>query len=195
MGELEETLSKIRESLLRGLGGKLRPDQGEAAFERHILLAVRVHKAAGLNQTVTGEGKGWCQYFEEHFPKRPERRPEDAKLLWDDWRVGLVKWEAPKGGVTVTHGQPEAHWYREPDGTLCLNLESMRDDFAASVENFLALLRRDEGRRTEALRRWRERDWVVRQLVIPETHPLRGFRSTSAASSATAMAPPPSDRL
>ena len=190
MGELEETLSKIRESLLRGLGGKLRPDQGEAAFERHILLAVRVHKAAGLNQTVTGEGKGWCQYFEEHFPKRPERRPEDAKLLWDDWRVGLVKWEAPKGGVTVTHGQPEAHWYREPDGTLCINLESIWDDFTTSVESFLALLRQDEGRRAEALRRWRERSWVVRQLVIPRNDPLWWSGATTSAANSVTATPP-----
>ena len=72
MDELEETLSKIRKSLLRGLGDQLRPDQGEAAFERHVLLAVRFHYAAGLNQTVTGEGNGWSQYFEEHFPKRLE---------------------------------------------------------------------------------------------------------------------------
>ncbi|MGD0274275.1 MAG: hypothetical protein ABSB96_11165 [Gaiellaceae bacterium] len=187
MDELEETLARIRKSLLRGIGGKLGPDQGEAAFERHILLAVRFHNAAGLNQTVTGEGKGWCEYFEEHFPKRSEWRPEDAKLLWNNWRVGLLKWEAPKRGVTVTHGQPEAHWYREPDGTLCIDLESMWDEFAVSVTNFLNLLRRDEGRRTEALRRWSERSWCVRQLVIPATHPLRNLGvSTSSALSATA---------
>lgn len=188
---LDADLLAIRTSLLRGLRPRkpLGSSDGELAFERHILLAIRFHKAAGLNQTRKGEGVGWCEYFDEHFPKRPGWSVGDAKVLWDDWRVGLVKWETPKSRVTVTHGRPDAHWHREPDGTLCIDLESMWDDFTRSVDSFVGLLARDEQRRDEAVRRWNERRWIVRHLVVESP---RFFNlMASAASSATAMAPPP----
>ena len=189
MDTLETSIDEIRRSLLGGLRVELGPEDGEAAFERHILLAVRFHRAAGLNQTVEGEGKGWCQYFDEHFPKRSEWKPEDARCLWKDWRVGLVKHETPLKGVMITHGQPRAHWYRVAD-SICIHLDSMWDDFGSSVESFLALLRRDEERRTEAVRRWRERSWTVRQLEFADSHRIYEFGfNASAASSATAMGP------
>lgn len=189
MDTLETSLEAIRESLLRGRPVDLGPEDGETAFERHILLAVRFHRAAGLNQTETGERAGWRQYFEEHFPKRPEWEQGDAIRLWENWRVGLVKLETPLSGVMITHGQPRAHWYRV-GGMLCINLESMWDDFEASVESFLTLLRRDEERRAEAVRRWRERSWTVRHFEFADSHRIYEFGfDTSAASSATAMGP------
>lgn len=84
---MDDDIKAIRMSLLRrlGTGAPLGPDEGEFAFERHILLAIRVHSAAALNQTRSGETKGWIEYFEEHFPK-------------------------PSGWNAVTHGQPKAHF-------------------------------------------------------------------------------------
>lgn len=189
----QEELGELRESLLRNLRVQLGHHDGDLAFERHILLAVRFHRAAGLNQTVTGEQAGWVQFFEEHFPKRAEWLPADAKLLFRKWRIGLVKHEAPLSGVTVTHGQPVAHWFREPDGTLCIDLESMWDDFAQAVASFIRLLERDEHRREEALDRWRKRGWTVRKLSIDSgkghdhgwvtIHPALGGAISATASS------------
>lgn len=194
MNAPDPDLQGIRDSLLRGLRVELGPEDGDVAFERHILLAVRFHRAAGLNQTVTGEGLGWQQYFDEYFPKRPEWVPEDETRLWTDWRVGLVKWETPKRGVTVTHGQPEAHWYREPAGTLCVNLESMWDDFEESVESFVDLLERDDARRAEAVGRWHQRSWTVRRLEITPMRLTHARLDVGAAHSATAMGPPDAPR-
>jgi len=189
---LDTDLDGIRHSLLRGLRppGPLGPEDGELAFERHILLAIRFHRAAGLNQRarVGEEGKGWRQYFNEYFPKRRGWKQGDEQLLWTDWRCGLVKWETPKSKVAVTHGQPDWHWHREPSGTLCINLESMWLDFETSVERFLAALRDDDERRGEAVRRWRERSWTIRPLEVA-SHPSGLTIATSTTQSASAIAP------
>ncbi|MEX2644660.1 MAG: hypothetical protein WD249_00190 [Gaiellaceae bacterium] len=190
-----DDIEPIKKSLLRGLRIPLGPKDGDAAFERHILLVVRFHRAARLNQTVTGEGKGWAQFFAEHFPKRPEWRDSDADLLWTDWRVTLVKDETPASGVTVAHGEPHVHWHREPTGTLCVNLESMWDDFERSVESFLSLLQRDAERRKVAVQRWQSRSWTVRPLAFaPVSGDLVRFTTSAAHSvTATAIGPPPSN--
>ena len=96
-------------------------------------------------------------------------------LLFEDWRIGVVKHECPLSGVTVTHGLPQAHWYREPGGTLCVNLESMWDDFEQAVASFVRLLERDEPRRVEAINRWRKRAWTVRRLVVQPEHRIYEF--------------------
>ena len=180
---MDDDVKRIRASLLRKL--RVKPKDGEEAAERHILLAVRFHRAAGLNQTEHGETKGWVQFFDEHFPKRPGWRTDDAERLWLHWRLGLVKWEAPRKGVTMTHGQPEAHSYREPDGTLCIDLESMWDDFEAAVDSFARRLRVDDERRAHAVERWRKRQWTVRHLVVSEARDDLGVVSASTASSTT----------
>jgi hypothetical protein len=163
---MDDEVKRLKASLLRRL--RIAPKNGDEAAERHILLAVRFHHAAILNQTVTGEGKGWVEFFKDHFPKRSSvRLPDDADRLWLNWRLGLVKGEGPLSGVTMTHGQPEAHWHREPDEALCIDLESMWDDFEASVESFAALLRRNDQRRERAVARWRNSEWAVRRLKVP----------------------------
>jgi len=89
----------------------------------------------------------------------------------------------------VTHWQSKAHWFREPDGALCLNLEDMWDDYAASVEHFIAETRGASGQRRAAVRKkWRENEWGVRTLLTP-----RGATamSASAATSTTVFIPPP----
>ena len=116
--------------------------------------------------------QGWKQYFAEHVPEPIDWDPMDADLLWTQWRIGLVKHETPLRGISVTHGQPQTHWYREPDGTLCINLESMWDAFEGSVESFISLLERDAARRDLAVSRWQGRSWTVRPLVVPAPVPF-----------------------
>jgi hypothetical protein len=182
---MDAELELIRDSLLRRLRVELGSDDGEAAFEQHLLLIIKIHKLAGLNQTVEGEGAGWRQCFQEHFPKEGKPwRAKDAQMLWEDWRVGMLKWETPKRRVTVTHGQPHLHWVREPDGTLCVDLESMWDDYEAMVASFLTLVERDPQRRAVAVWRWHERRWSVRRLSVSTPH-----LAISASYSATAMGP------
>ncbi len=60
-----------------------------------------VHRAARLNQTVSGEGNGWTQFVTDYFPVG-RNSEDDAKLLWVDWRVGLVKEETPYGGIALS---------------------------------------------------------------------------------------------
>ena len=152
-----------------------------------MLLAVRIHRAVRIIETGNGQQESWVRYFGNYFPTG-RNGAEDAKLLRVDWRTSLLKDETPGHGVAITHGQPPAHWLRE-GGTqaLCINLESMWDDFEASVEKAFRYLRTDSERQKIAVERWRSRLWTVRQLNLV---PLPLSFSTSAAYSATAMAPP-----
>jgi hypothetical protein len=100
-------LDAIRKSLREGLRVQLTPEQGIEAFARHQFLAIRFHRAARLNQRSSdGEGQGWCRFFREHFP----RGDEHALLVWEQWRVPLLKDEMPGTGVVNTHGQTWFHW-------------------------------------------------------------------------------------
>ncbi len=175
---LDDELRELRDALMSGGRPQLTREQGAEAFERHMLLASRIHRAARLNQRVSdGEGEAWVRYVEDHFP--PTRRA-DAKLLWDDWRTTLLKDESPGGQVAVTHLSPNAHWGRTSNGQLVIDLESMWDDFAASVESFVGSLCADPERRTIALHRFRERVWIVQEFTIASGAPHAS--STEAAS-------------
>jgi hypothetical protein len=88
---MDEQVADLKAALLVGLRVALQPDQGYQAFERHQLLAIRFHRAARTNATGVSERRGWCQYFEEHFP----RGDEYAVLLWERWRNALLKDEYP----------------------------------------------------------------------------------------------------
>src|SRR2546430_4114499 len=136
-------LGQLRASLVRDLGVDLQPEQGDVAFERHQLLAIRFHRAARLNQRASDrEGQAWVRYFAEHFP----RGYEQARLLWRGWRVPLLKDETPGEGIAISHGQPQLHWQVTSHG-LYLNLESLWADYVTSVENFVAVLDVDNARR------------------------------------------------
>ena len=124
-------LDEIKASLLRWPRTELQPDHGEEALERHQILAIRFHRAARLNAPdQPGEKVPWNAYFNGYFP----RGGTYGGLLWDDWRCSLLKDDAPGTGVTITHGQPNIHWKFDEHSRLCMNLESMRDDFEHSVE-------------------------------------------------------------
>lgn len=156
------SLAELRASLLRDLGVELRSDQGDQAFERHQLLAIRFHRAARLNQRANDrEGESWLRYFDEHFP----RGVEHASLLWTNWRVRLLKDETPGAGVAISHGHPQLHWQITSHG-LYLNLESLWDDYTESVENFVRMLDTNTERREIALERWEKLRWAVQMVSV-----------------------------
>jgi hypothetical protein len=185
-----DDLEQLRRALLRGRPTGLRPDDGDEAFERHQLLAIRFHRAARLNGRASlGEGAEWRLYFAEHFP----REDEYADLLWNEWRVALLKDETPGKGVAITHCQPHAHWKTvQPGKLLVIDLESMWGDFEKSLESFLHLLRVNPDRRRVVIDRWRRRGWTVQNVVYSQIVPDRYASvpaSASVATSATASKP------
>jgi hypothetical protein len=178
------TVDDVRESLLKDLRLELGPSDGLKAFTQHQLLAIRFHRGARLNRpTGVGEGEGWAIYFEEHFP----RGSEHAHLLWTKWPVPLLKDETPGSGVAITHGQSQAHWVVTDLG-LVVNLESMWDDYEASVESLAALLLEDAARRDATLDAWAKHQWFVQQ--VDYLMPNAGT-TASIAASATSMSVAP----
>jgi hypothetical protein len=95
---------------------------------------------------VTGEGKGWVEFFTRYFPSG-RNSEADAKLPWEDWRVGLRKDETPLLRIAITHGQPNLHWQIDMRGALVINLESMWDDFEYAVDQFISALAADSSTR------------------------------------------------
>lgn len=166
---LSTELDELRASLLRELRRTLGPTDGDAAFDCHILLAVRIHRAAGLNARCDdGDGTAWRRYFVDYFPEG-RNSEADAGFLWSKWRTEMLKRESP---YAIAHGQSGAHWYRLSGGGLCVNLESMWDDFEYSVDRFMSALQSDTRKRKTALRRWRARSWTVERLPL---HPSKGL--------------------
>jgi hypothetical protein len=136
----EDDLGDIREQLLTHRPPLLKTEQGAEAFQQHRLLATTIHQATLLDKrAVESQTGAWTRYFTGYFPP-PRNAATDADLLWREWRTSLLKHGAPGEGVLVTHGQPPAHWHRSA-GRLCIDLESMWDDFAESVERFLDFVR------------------------------------------------------
>jgi hypothetical protein len=184
--------------LLRNLRRPLGPEDGDEAFDCHILLAVRIHRAAGLNARASDrEGQAWRRYFVAYFPEG-RNSDADANFLWKEWRTEMLKHESPRG---IAHGQSGAHWYPLPEGGFCVNLESMWDDFEFSVDRFLEALQADERHRTEVLRRWRERSWTVRRIelhpserLFPSETLYPGWLSVSGLPTAMGSDRPPSSQ-
>jgi hypothetical protein len=185
-------LATLREALLRNLRRTLGPEDGDEAFDCHILLAVRVHRAVRLNARASdGEGEAWRRYFGAYFPAG-RNSAADAQFLWEKWRTGLLKDESPRA---ITHGQSGAHWLPLPGGGFCVNLESMWDDFEHSVSRFVQALQADaaDAHRRIVLRRFAERAWTVQQVpLVPHAQLFPGptvypGRLSVATTSATAM--------
>jgi hypothetical protein len=178
----EQRLAELRASLLRRKRPTLAPHQGDEAFDQHMLLAAAVHRASRLYQTNSdNETEAWTRYVVDFFPEG-RNGASDARVLFDGWRCSLLKDERPL--VSITHGQPEAHWLRDPAGRPCLNLEDAWDDYEHSVERFIARLLSDAEKRTTVLRRFRQRGWTVKRVVLDE--PLSPV-AASYATSATAI--------
>jgi hypothetical protein len=181
-----EELQALREALLLGLRVELPSvNPGYAAFERHQLLAIRFHRASRLNAPGISEGKAWQQFFDEHFP----RGGEHGLRLWEDWRGRLVKDEFPGSRVAVSHGQPHGHWRVDSKQRLYINLESMWDDFAQSVDSLIELLASNEERRARTLEKWHRRQWSVEQVVFGEDPAAQTTASISSATSISVWRP------
>jgi hypothetical protein len=163
--EEEQALADLRSALLRTRPPALGPDQGDEAFRQHKLLASAVHRASRLDaRSSESETDAWVRYVSDHFP--PGRNhPNDARVLFADWRTSLLKDDSPGPRVPITHGQSHAHWERDARGRLCINLEDMWADFERSVEHFVAYLRATGDRRSIVLARWRETTTVVEPFL------------------------------
>lgn len=133
--------------------GPLAPHQGAEAFIQHKLLASTIHQATRLDaRSAESETGGWVRYLTEYFPESRNGKV-DANVLWTDWRTSLLKDGAPGPTILITHGQPAIHWQRDSHGRLCIDLESMWADFAASVDAFLHALDSSPDRRAVVLTR------------------------------------------
>jgi hypothetical protein len=173
-------LADFRASLLHNLSRPLGPEDGDEAFECHILLTVRIHRAARLNQRCSDKQfEGWRRYFADYFPDG-RNSPDDADFLWEEWRVGMLKDDLPHG---ITHGHSEAHWLPLPGRGFVVNLESMWDDFNYSVDRLVETLDADDARRKVVLQRWRERSWTVRQIEL-------AYQGSTRASVAASVVDP-----
>jgi hypothetical protein len=163
----DEERRDLKSSLLHRLRTEtpLTPEEGDEAFDQHLLLAARIHRAARLNQTGDDEGRGWQQFFVDYFPSG-RNDPDDAWLLWKKWRVGLLKDYTPLEGVAMAHGKPDLHWQRDSQGALAINLESMWDDFEHAVGRFIDALGSDDDRAAVVLERWKQRTWTVRPFSL-----------------------------
>lgn len=156
-------LERLQDSLLWRVHVELSREDGDEAFERHILLAVRINRAALLWGTGNSDQRKWVQFLTTFFPG--DRYTDDvALLLWTDWRNGLVKDGSPRSGVAVAHRHREWHLV-SVDGPLVVNLESMCEDFDEAVHAAVASLEGKAERRTIVLIRWK--DWEVRTVVRP----------------------------
>jgi hypothetical protein len=188
--DIEHALGALSEHLLSRRPPPLGPDQGAEAFQQHKLLATTVHQATLLDARAHESQTGaWIRYFAKCFP-HPRNGKGDAGVLWTDWRTSLLKNGAPGPRVLVSHGQPALHWHRDGD-RLCVDLESMWNDFASSVERFLAFLRTDDERRPIVLDR-AQRSAVEIVFVSTTSAPASGSPgpvtgATASASVATAF--------
>ena len=72
-------LPELKASLLRDLGVGLRSDQGDQAFERHQLLAIRFNRAARLNRRKSDQRDGTI--WNRLPPNRPQQSP-GVCLVW-----------------------------------------------------------------------------------------------------------------
>ena len=173
-------LDAIAVSLLGSPRPALGPEDGDEAFTQHLLLTIRIHRAALLNKSKTDrDGEAWGRFFREHFV--PPVDEDVSRLLWREWRTKLVKEDTPGRGVAITHGIPQIHWKQDARHGLCIDLESMWSDFETAVDHFLSSLRADSKRRRVVIERWKQREWRVVSFVPAET-------VSQSASLPTAMA-------
>ena len=132
---------------------------------------MRVHRAVLLNQAGKNKTQEdhWVDFVTAYFPTG-RNGPDEARLLWKEWRTALVKNEP--GGVSLTHGRPAAHWTPDAYGALVIDLESMADDFEYAVDQFIQALAADEKRAAVVRDRWQKRAWTIRPLTWEVQQPL-----------------------
>jgi hypothetical protein len=159
---MDAELQRLLDRLLWRLHVPLTHEDGDEAFERHILLAVHLTRAADLFGAGDAGRSRWVDFLTNYFPDGPYSE-DVARALWDDWRNGLVHDVAPRG-LAVTHLHPEWH-LRRPEGRLCVDLESMGSHFEHAVRRAVGSLEDDASRREVVLTRWM--DWEVVTVLYP----------------------------
>jgi hypothetical protein len=181
-----DEFDQIRSWLLSGRPAVFGPD-GPAAVRQHTLLATDVNRAAKLDAHSSDDGKDgkqWVRYVTTHFPEgRGRDSADDAEALWLDWRTTLIKHNTVGHRITISHGKSKEHWHREPTGALNVNLEDMWDDFEASVDHFIAeasLAPRE--RRETIVKRWGERQFIIRPLIGSDMQMIAGATAASASN-------------
>ena len=166
---------------------QLGPSDGDRAFECHMLLAARIHRAVGLWKTRNdSDTDAWVKFFSDFCPVG-RNNPVDARLLFKSWRTRLLKDQYPGHGIAITHGQRHVHW-ETTDAGLAINLESMWDDFTVAVDKLVEWLETDIRRKKVVTTRWHERQWTVREIrIAPSTQgggvPTAMVHTTASASS------------
>jgi hypothetical protein len=178
-----DEFDQMKGALLANRPAVFGPD-GNAAVQQHKLLASDVHRAAKLNahNRDEREGQQWVRYVTEHFPDG-RNGVDDAEALWTDWRTALLKRNTVGPLITITHGQSHAHWYCEPSGALCLNIEDLWADYESSVEHFIAAARKAERDRRDAIiKRWKASTFDIRQLIGSDFGMLASATAVSAVT-------------
>ena len=184
----EPTLSTLREALLGGLRTTkpLDSSEGDLAYERHQLLALRLHRIVQLVRPPKANGReAWSAFFRAHFPHGDEH----AELLRTAWRRPLLRNRPPGAGVLITFAAPGAHWSRADDGPLVLDLESLARDLELAVDSLLAGCAADPARALRVLRRFRRRPWTVEAFVQPrpDGYPLDHVAAATSTSASSLM--------
>jgi hypothetical protein len=193
-----EGLRSLKEKALKARPRKLGPDEGAEAFRQHKLLAIEIQRITLLDKIKgnqpESETSAWVRYFERCYPDG-RNDPTDARILFDDWRTSLIKNGAPGERVVLTHGQGHAHWLRDANDRLCIDLESMWDDFEYSLGQFSDYLRDNPDRRAIVLdRAKRKGTWAVENFIPRNAIDWVGATvmdvPASAASSISITLPP-----
>ncbi|HEY3959276.1 MAG TPA: hypothetical protein VGL68_02070 [Solirubrobacteraceae bacterium] len=166
------TLTDLQEALLKSRPAPIPLDDGWRAFDAHKLLASQVHRASLLARAGdANETTYWISYVTQYFPAG-RNNAADAKLLWKEWRTDLLKRDCPGDFVVMTHGKPDMHWQRAGN-RLCIDLESMWDDFVYSVDKFIKYLANTPEREKITLQRLEGSSWTV-QMFSNLSPPVSG---------------------
>jgi hypothetical protein len=185
----ERALGELRDSLLRRSCPEVH--DGEEAFDRHLLLAVMLHRVSRLHKSsAENDTQGWISYVTSFFPPGRDGQRE-AFDLWDKWRCTLLKDEQPV--IPVSHGQSHGHFRRDVHGRLYLNLEDLWADYEHSVKGFIEHLREHDDRREVALDRWRKREWRVEEVRFADEPPNEYVDTTASVATSTLVISPGSD--
>jgi hypothetical protein len=127
------------------------------------------------------ETRAWIRYFHEHFPAG-RKGTGDARLLFKDWRTHLLKHDSPGPMVTITHGQSGAHWRRDSQDRLCIDLESMWNDYAQSIDSLIDHLKAHPDRAAVATERWTATTVTVQTLDLSHSFPVAGATAMGSAT-------------
>ena len=179
---MADKLEELKSSLLHRLRfpTPLGPDEGDAAFDQHVLLATKIHRAALLqpDRGTAGKARGRIQFLSAYFPAG--RNGEgDAQLP-----VGRLANRTREGSCTGGRGQ---HHPRTPGAALEARwlrgaLHRPRVDVGRLRVLRQPVCRSTRGKQTTRQDRRRSvsgKTWTVRPfMLLPQTlgaRPVEGY--------------------